>query len=173
MTGGEPVTAGAVHPGAAKSGKGEAGRRVAPGLSHLLHELGLEFHRADAVDAAVDVVILIDEISQSQSEYTAMALRASPNARIVGSTTAGADGNVTPIPLPGGLRSMISGIGVFYPDKRPTQRTGIIPDVEVRPTIEGIRDGRDEVLESALREILGPTVSIEVIRKMISGGGAP
>jgi hypothetical protein len=25
---------------------------------------------------------------------------------------------------------MISGIGVFYPDKKPTQRVGIIPDVE-------------------------------------------
>ena len=117
------------------------------------------------------VVILVDEISQSQAEYTAMAFRASPNARIIGSTTAGADGNVTPIPLPGGLRSMISGIGVFYPDKRPTQRVGIIPDVEVRPTIEGIREGRDEVLEAALREILGPAVSIQAIRKLIPGGG--
>lgn len=105
------------------------------------------------------VVILIDEASQSQSEYTAMAFRSSPRATVVGSTTAGADGNISPIPLPGGLRSMISGIGVFYPDKRPTQRVGIVPDIEVRPTIEGIRAGRDEVLERALRLILGPDVS--------------
>jgi hypothetical protein len=27
---------------------------------------------------------------------------------------------------------MISGIGVFDPDKRPTQRVGILPNVEVR-----------------------------------------
>jgi hypothetical protein len=47
------------------------------------------------------------------------------------------------------------GIGVFYPDKRPTQRIGIVPDVEVRPTIAGIRAGRDEVLEEGLRQILG------------------
>jgi C-terminal processing protease CtpA/Prc len=102
------------------------------------------------------VVILIDEVSQSQSEYTAMAFRSAPNAIVVGSTTAGADGNVSPIPLPGGLRSMISGIGVFYPDRKPTQRIGIIPDVEARPTIAGIKSGRDEVLEVALRQILGP-----------------
>ena len=63
-----------------------------------------------------------------------------------------------PIPLPGGLRTMISGIGVFYPDRRPTQRVGILPAREVRPTIAGIRDGRDEVLEAALREILGDSV---------------
>ena len=115
------------------------------------------------------VIIVVDEFSQSQSEYTAMAFRSSPNAKIVGSTTAGADGNVTPIPLPGGLRSAISGVGVFFPDKRPTQRIGIIPDVDVRPTIAGIRAGRDEVLEVAIREILGPSVSLQVIQRMISG----
>jgi hypothetical protein len=101
------------------------------------------------------VVILVDESSLSQAEYTAMAFRSNPRAMVVGSTTAGADGNVSPIPLPGGLSSAISGIGVFYPDKTPTQRVGIVPDVEVRPTIAGIRAGRDEVLEEAIRQILG------------------
>ena len=99
------------------------------------------------------VTILVDETSQSQAEYTAMALRAMPGAVVVGSTTAGADGNVSSIPLPGGLSTMISGLGVFYPDHRPTQRVGIVPDVQVRPTIEGIAAGRDEVLEAALRVI--------------------
>ena len=95
-----------------------------------------------------------------------MAFRVAPNATVIGSTTAGADGNVSGIPLPGGLRSMISGIGVFYPDKKPTQRVGIIPDIEVKPTLGGIRSGRDEVLEAALRHILGPGVPAAVIEKM-------
>jgi C-terminal processing protease CtpA/Prc len=101
------------------------------------------------------VAILVDETSQSQSEYTAMAFRARPGAVVVGSTTAGADGNVSAIPLPGGLYTMISGIGVFYPDQRPTQRIGIVPDVSVRPTIAAIRARRDEVLEAAIRRVLG------------------
>jgi C-terminal processing protease CtpA/Prc len=101
------------------------------------------------------VAILVDEVTQSQAEYTAMALRARPGAVVVGSTTVGADGNVSAIPLPGGLRTMISGIGVFYPDHRPTQRVGIVPDLEVRPTIAGIRAGRDEVLEAAVQRVLG------------------
>ena len=112
------------------------------------------------------VVILVDEVTQSSAEYTSMAFRIAPGALVVGSTTAGADGNVSSIPLPGGLRSMISGLGVFYPDKRPTQRVGIVPDVEVRPTIAGVRAGRDEVLEEALRRILGtgtPQAEIEQI----------
>lgn len=112
------------------------------------------------------VAILVDDVSMSQAEYTAMALRAGPKAIVVGSTTAGADGNVSPIPLPGGLRTMISGIGVFYPDKKPTQRVGIVPDIVVTPTIDGIREGRDEVLEKALRHILGPEAKEETIRRM-------
>ena len=104
------------------------------------------------------VVILVDETSQSQAEYTAMALRAARGAIVVGSTTAGADGNVSAIPLPGGLRAMISGIGVYYPDRTPTQRIGIVPDLTVHPTVEGIRAGRDEVLEAALKRILGREV---------------
>jgi Peptidase family S41 len=102
------------------------------------------------------IVILVDEISQSQSETTAMAFRAAPGAIVIGSTTAGADGNVSGIPLPGRLQSMISGIGVFHPDHKPTQRIGIVPDIVVRPTIAGIRAGRDEVLEAAIHQIAGP-----------------
>jgi C-terminal processing protease CtpA/Prc len=100
------------------------------------------------------VVVLVDEVSQSQAEYTAMAYRAA-GALVVGSTTAGADGNVSSIPLPAGLSTMISGIGVFYPDKTPTQRVGILPDLVVRPTISGIRAGRDEVLEAGVSRALG------------------
>ena len=47
----------------------------------------------------------------------------------------------------------IRGIGVFYPDKPPTLRIDIVPDVEVRPTIAGIRGGLDEVLEEAIRRV--------------------
>jgi C-terminal processing protease CtpA/Prc len=97
------------------------------------------------------VVILVDESSLSRAEFTAMALRAMPNAVVMGSTTAGADGDVSAIPLPGGLNTMISGIGIFYPDHRATQRVGIVPDVVVRPSVKGIAEGRDELVEAAER----------------------
>ncbi len=85
---------------------------------------------------------------------------------MVGSTTAGADGDISHIALPGNLSTAFSGIGVFYPDKRPTQRIGIIPDVVVRPTLAGIRADRDEVLEKALRLILGSNIPEAEISKM-------
>lgn len=121
-----------------------------PGAFHWKGQAAL---RPGKMHYAGKVMILIDEVSQSQAEYTAMAFRSAPRAKVIGSTTAGADGNVSSFSLPGGLKSAISGIGVFYPDKRPTQRIGIIPDIEVRPTVHGIRDGRDELLEAAIAEI--------------------
>ena len=99
------------------------------------------------------VVILVNETTQSQAEYTTMALRAAPQATVVGSTTAGADGNVSQITLPGNINTMISGIGVYYPNGTETQRVGIVPDIEVHPTIEGIRAGKDELLEKAVELI--------------------
>ena len=99
------------------------------------------------------LVILVNEKTQSQAEYTAMAFRAVKKSKIIGSTTAGADGNVSEISLPGGLRTMISGIGVYYPDGKETQRIGIVPDIVVKPTIEGIKNGKDEVLEKAIEII--------------------
>jgi len=114
------------------------------------------------------VVVLVDEISQSQAEYTTMALRSAPRTIVIGSTTAGADGNVSGFSLPGGLNTMISGLGVFYPDKKPTQRVGIVPDVEVKPTVAGVVAGQDELLEEAIKRILGPEATPEIIRKMLN-----
>jgi len=95
------------------------------------------------------VAILINETTQSQAEYTTMALRVAPNTKVIGSTTAAADGNVSAIILPGKIRTMISGIGVYYPDGTETQRVGILPDIELHPTIRGIRMGKDELLQKA------------------------
>jgi C-terminal processing protease CtpA/Prc len=99
------------------------------------------------------VAILVDERTQSHAEFTAMALQTSPQNKVIGSQTAGADGNVTYISLPGGIRTLFTGLGVYYPDGRPTQRLGIVPDIVVRPTVAGVRAGKDEVLERALEYI--------------------
>jgi hypothetical protein len=99
-------------------------------------------------------IILVNELSQSHAEFMAMKYRCSPNTIVIGSITAGADGGVVSLTLPGGISTSISGSGVYYPDGRETQRIGIVPDIEVKPTIKGIREGRDEVLEKAIEIIL-------------------
>ena len=99
------------------------------------------------------VIILVNEVTQSNAEYTAMALRVAPNAKVLGSTTAGADGNVSDIYLPGNIFTYISGIGVITPEGAETQRIGIVPDIKIEPTIKGIREGKDEVLDRAIELI--------------------
>lgn len=101
------------------------------------------------------VVILINEISQSSAEFHSMAYRVNPNTTIIGSTTAGADGNVSQFYLPGGISTMISGIGVYYPEGKETQRIGIVPDIELNPTIQGIKKGKDELINKAIDIING------------------
>jgi carboxyl-terminal processing protease len=103
------------------------------------------------------IYILFNEESQSQAEYTIMALEQHPNAVKIGSQTAGADGNVSIISLPGGIIAYYTGYGVFYPDYCQTQRIGIIPGINVVPTIEGLRNEKDEVLEAAFNAFLNLT----------------
>ena len=124
------------------------------------------------------VIILFDERTQSQAEYTCMGLEQFPGAIKIGSTTAGADGNVSREYLTGNINTRFTGLGTYYPDYTPTQRVGIIPDFEVHPTIAGIRAGQDEVLEFALDCSLlvtdyctssGNNASTDWIQKVILG----
>jgi C-terminal processing protease CtpA/Prc len=71
----------------------------------------------------------------------------------IGTPTAGANGDVTNFPVPGGFRVSFSGHDVRHADDRQLQRVGIQPHVRVAPTIAGIRGGRDEVLERALEYV--------------------
>jgi len=96
------------------------------------------------------VAILVDERTQSHAEFSVMALRTAPENKVIGSQTAGADGNITRLTLPGGILTLFTGLGVYYPDGRETQRIGIVPDIEIRPTLKGLRAGKDEVLERAI-----------------------
>ena len=100
------------------------------------------------------IVILVNERAQSASEFQVMALRTISGSQVVGSQTAGADGNISWIPLPLGYSTAFSGIGVYYPDKTETQGIGIVPDKVVYPTIEGIRNHQDEVLQAGVDLIL-------------------
>lgn len=99
------------------------------------------------------VIIIINEYTQSQAEFTTMALRKSPNAQVIGSNSIGADGDVAVFSLPGDIETAISGIGIYNPDKSETQRVGVKPDIYVKPTIHGIKEGRDELLEKAIEII--------------------
>ena len=101
------------------------------------------------------VVILMNQYSQSRCETTIMALRLGPNVTVIGSNSIGADGNVASLLLPCGNTVTFTSMGVYTPEGGQIQRIGLSPDIYMEPTIEGIRDGRDELMEAAVAFLLG------------------
>jgi C-terminal processing protease CtpA/Prc len=100
------------------------------------------------------VVVLIDERAISQSEHSCMFYEVAADAKFIGSPTAGANGDVTVLRVPGATMTF-TGHDVRHADGRQLQRVGIQPDLEVRPTPAGIKAGRDEVLEAAVAYLRG------------------
>ena len=95
-------------------------------------------------------ILLVDERTISQAEHTGLFFEAANKTTIIGSPTMGANGDVTTVALVGGMYATFTGHDVRHADGRQLQRVGLQPSVVVRPTISGIRAGRDEVLERAL-----------------------
>jgi hypothetical protein len=94
-------------------------------------------------------VMLIDDRAQSQSEATAVLLKAAAGTVMIGTPTTGALGEGSNFTVPGGIVIGLTGTSVAV-NGRYVQRVGVQPDIVVAPTIAGIRAGRDEVLDRAV-----------------------
>ena len=99
------------------------------------------------------VVVLIDQLTQSFPELYALVMEKSDQVTLLGSNTLGSVANISLIPLPGGNTISFSSVGVTTTKGEKVQRVGVVPDIEVHPTIEGIREGRDELMEAAVKYI--------------------
>jgi C-terminal processing protease CtpA/Prc len=104
---------------------------------------------------AGEVVFLTDGRAISYAESVLGIVEAYELGEIVGRPTAGANGNVNPLRLPGGYTLSWTGMKVLKHDSTRHHLVGIRPTVPVERTVEAIRDGRDEYLETALELILG------------------
>ncbi|WP_066831995.1 S41 family peptidase [Rufibacter ruber] len=102
------------------------------------------------------VVLLVNGATHSIGEWHTMSLqRLFPGSITLGQPSAGADGDVKKITLPGNYTVGVSGNGVYYPNNAVTQRLGVRVDEEVQPTVKGILQRRDELLEKAVELING------------------
>jgi len=97
------------------------------------------------------VVMLINEEAISQAEHTCLFFEAATDVTFIGTPTAGANGDVTFMVLPGNLAVSFTGHNVRHADGRQLQRVGIQPTIRVAPTIRGIVEGHDEILEAAVK----------------------
>ncbi len=71
-------------------------------------------------------------------------------ATIIGQPTAGTNGNVNKFDLEGGFSISWTGMKVLKHDGSQHHGIGIIPDIYVSKTIEGLKSDKDETLEKAI-----------------------
>jgi len=95
-------------------------------------------------------VMLINEYTWSQAEQTGLFLKSANDTVFIGSPSAGTNGTVTDVRIPGNISVSFTGEEIRWPDGSQLQRVGLQPEILVEPTIVGIRNGRDEVLEAAI-----------------------
>jgi len=100
------------------------------------------------------VVALMDCAgTQSTAELTVQMLRLGENTVTMGENSAGAGGAIVYLNLPGNLEIRFSQQWCGPVNGEEWYLTGITPDIPVAHTIQGIKEGRDEVLEAAIEYI--------------------
>jgi C-terminal processing protease CtpA/Prc len=100
-------------------------------------------------------VMLIDERTIGAAEHLGLWLEAANNTAFIGTPSAGAEGETSNFVLPGGIVVTFSGQDVRHGNSGKLQRLGLQPTVAAAPSIDGIRKGRDEVLEKAIEYLSG------------------
>ncbi|MEM7157763.1 MAG: S41 family peptidase [Myxococcota bacterium] len=125
------------------------------------HDLG--WHRRPAephLDAPVTFLVSAEAISYAESMLS--YVESHELGTLVGQASAGANGDIVRFDTLGGFFVIYSGMRVTRHDGSPFHRGGVRPDLEVHPTIAGLRAGRDEVLEAGLEIVREAMPEVEV-----------
>lgn len=109
-----------------------------------------KFNTFEKLSYSGNIYVLVDENTQSKGEFNAMVLQAYHKTLIIGSQTAGTDGSASQIILPGNYITFMTSEGVYYPDWRETQKTGIVPQIKIEMNNKDIINGEDTVLKKTI-----------------------
>lgn len=99
------------------------------------------------------LAVLVGPASASAAEISAAVLKQSRRGIVIGRTTNGSVLGALSYPLPDGGSVQVPVEDVEMLDGKRLEGRGVVPDVEVYPTIEQIRAGRDAVIDEAVREL--------------------
>jgi carboxyl-terminal processing protease len=99
------------------------------------------------------VIVLIGPRSSSAAEIVADAVKMNHRGILIGRITNGVVLEAKRFPLPDGGIVTIPTCDFLGPDKKRIEGIGVLPDIEVIPTLNDIRAGHDLVLERAEREL--------------------
>jgi len=96
------------------------------------------------------VFLLADGACGSACEDFLMPFKTSGRARILGEASSGSTGQPFYYDFGNGMGFRVSTKRVYFPDGSQFEGVGIRPDLEIKPTVDDLRKGRDPVLEKAL-----------------------
>lgn len=100
-----------------------------------------------------NVVFIIDGRAISYAESYMSFIEGYELATIVGQPTAGTNGNINPFTLLGNYTISWTGMKVVKHDGSQLHAIGVLPDIYVNKTIDGLKSGKDEFLEKAIEII--------------------
>jgi carboxyl-terminal processing protease len=95
------------------------------------------------------VILLVDGGCVSACEELVEPFKDSGRGTVVGETTEGCSGLPYVYDFHNGMTLKVAVKRLYFPDGSEFEGVGIKPDVEVHPTIEWLKSGRDLILEKA------------------------
>ena len=100
------------------------------------------------------VFIIVNPETRSASEWYTMSLqKIFPQSITIGQQTAGADGDVVKVNLPGNYLLEFTGNGIFYPDNSQTQQTGVRIDEVIKYKDQDFLNKKDLEFERVLNAL--------------------
>ena len=119
-------------------------------LYHNLHRLLLL--ESEGLNSFQGVLLLFHQVDPLRTYLNQQEKQKYSKSLLIGNSTAGADGNVSIAYLPGQIKVYFTGLGIYYQGFKKTQRVGILPDIRLIPTLNGIKQNNDEVLDFAINQ---------------------
>jgi hypothetical protein len=104
---------------------------------------------------SASLIFVVNGRTASAPETILQYARAASVGFVIGEPTGGTNGNVASFDSLAGLRVRFTGMRVLNQDSSLFHGRGIAPDLVVHPTVDGIRAGKDEILEAAVAHLLG------------------
>jgi carboxyl-terminal processing protease len=100
-----------------------------------------------------NIIILVNENTVSAAEDFLYPFKNNGRAKIIGTTTSGSTGDSYSYVFPDRIGIYIGAVAACFEDGSKFEGIGIKPDKEVYPSIKDIKEGKDIVLETAIKSL--------------------
>ncbi|QSQ12496.1 S41 family peptidase [Myxococcus landrumensis] len=120
-----------------------------PGAFEMREEV-YELEPLSSPSYAGPMVLLVGPRSVSAAENFSMMLTGARRVTVIGRRSAGTNGNITQLMLPGRMTAMFTCMEMLNTDRSRFHGVGIVPDIEVAPTALDLSTGNDPELRRAI-----------------------